>query len=117
MRLDDMIGLEKGLDRQLPVARQPLGNVETYVAVLELPRRDMRGGLGPKIVGKRGGVWIHVDKYEPAEHLDPGLRQREFRTIDMGKIPFAHDSPVGTVYVPAPAVKAAAELARATIGA
>ena len=95
--------------------RQPLGHVQIDVAILELPRVDVRLRFGTEILGERGRIRIHVDEHETAEQLDLRLRQRELLAIDVREVPVADDALVRAVDVPAPAVEAALEFARATL--
>src|SRR5262249_49911644 len=96
---------------------KPLGNVQIDVAILELPCIDVRLGRGAQVISERGRLRVHVDEHESSEYLDSRLRQRELLPIHMGEVPLTDDALVGTVDVPAPAVKAALELRRVAVGA
>ena len=106
MRLDDVIGLHERFHVQLPVGRDRFVNMAVHVAVLELPGLDMRHKFRAEILRQRRRGLIHVDEYEPAQALDPGLWQRKLLCVHMRKIPLAGHLIQRAIDIPAPAVEA-----------
>ncbi len=74
--LGDVIALDKGLLRDLPVARHDSGDVDRLVPLVELeaikmPRQDLQ------VVTERFAIRIEIDEHESTPQANSGLRQAE----------------------------------------